>query len=131
MNDMIPDRFLVEYGSILHSEERFSVTIKNNDLLYKEGKIDETSERVNPTEPVTPSENQWTDFWDKMDDIGLWEWNEHYDLCCFDGTQWKVQISLEDMEVESEGANDFPDSFMEFVGALEDLMDMDLKLDFP
>jgi hypothetical protein len=50
---MIPDRFLVEYGSILHSEERFSVTIKNNDLLYREGNIDETSE-LNPTESVTP-----------------------------------------------------------------------------
>lgn len=125
MQDMIPEKFVVEYGSIIYPKERFSVKLQNNCLIYQEGNIDGISE------PITPSENQWEDFWHKMEDMGLWEWNEHYDLCCFDGTQWKVQISIEDMEIESAGTNDFPDSFMEFVEALEDLMDMDMKLDFP
>jgi|GEM_PF-2721281 len=122
---MIPDKFLVEYGSILHPEEGFSVTLQNSSLIYKDG---------NSTvlfHPITPTKQDWKDFCNKVEAIGLGEWNEHYDLCCFDGTQWKVQISLEGLEVESEGTNDFPDSFMEFIGELEDLMDMDLKLNFP
>jgi hypothetical protein len=64
-----------------------------------------------------------------MEELGLWDWNPSYQLCCLDGTQWKVKIVYSDLEVESSGENDYPDNFLEFWEALEDLLGLDLKLD--
>ena len=122
-SDYIPDKFVFKYGPALRSYEGFSITLEKGNLIYRDGHILSLDERS-----LNPTQSQWIKFWSTVDEIGLWNWNEKYDLCCLDGVKWSIQISIQGHEIESEGSNDFPDSFNEFIKAIEDLIDEDIKL---
>ena len=123
--EFIPDKFVFKYGPALYPHEGFSITLNKENLVYKDGHIVNIAEKS-----LIPTQKQWINFWDALEEIGLWNWNEKYELCCLDGIKWSIQISLKDCEVESEGSNDFPDSFNEFIKAVEDLIDEDLQITF-
>lgn len=123
MKHQLPQEFLVEYGPLLYPEEAFSILKKGDSLVYTMGRSTPHQELIYPTK------DQWANFWQEMEELGLWDWNPSYQLCCLDGTQWKVKIVLNDLELESSGENHYPDTFLEFWEALEELLGLDLKLD--
>lgn len=113
----------MEYGPLHYPEEGFSILKKGNGLVYGRGASGDYQELVCPTKA------QWDKFWQELDELGVQDWNPTYQLCCLDGTRWKVKIACNELEVESSGENDYPPNFLEFWEALEELMDQDLKLD--
>ncbi|MDP3065939.1 MAG: hypothetical protein Q8N08_04295 [Methanobacteriaceae archaeon] len=119
----IPDEFLVEYGPILHLGEGFNIKLKEETLFYRPGTYHIHEEQIRPTD------SHWKDFWREVEDLGLWDWDREYQLCCWDGTGWKVKISYNEREIESMGQNHYPDTFLEFMESLEDLISRELKLD--
>ena len=114
-----PREFRVEYGPLNYPEEGFSIVNKGDHLIYTIGYQEEL---------CCPNPSQWNSFWQELDELGVWDWNLHYDLCCLDGTRWRVKIVYRDLELESSGENDYPDNFLEFWEALEELLNRDLKL---
>lgn len=121
--DFLPQEFQVEYGPFLYPEESFTIHLRDDVLYYSPDSSEDNQEEI------SPAEEEWNRFWQELDELGVWDWNLHYDLCCLDGTRWRVKIVYSDLEVESSGENDYPDNFLGFWEALEELLDRDLKLD--
>lgn len=121
--DFLPLEFLVEYGPFHYPEEGFRVSIRDDVLIYSPDGSPDNQEQISPTEAG------WNRFWQEMDELGVWDWNLHYDLCCLDGTRWRIKIVYNELEINSSGENDYPDTFSGFWEALEELLDRDLKLD--
>lgn len=123
-SDHLPDEFLVEYGPILHPHEGFSIKLNKKGLIYRPIMHSLHEEQIIPTE------SQWRKFWREIDELGLWEWELEYQLCCLDGTAWKVKIGYKDQEMESMGQNHFPDTFLDFLDAVEDLISREIEIGF-
>ena len=88
-----------------------------------------------------PTKEQWTEFWEKMDEIDIWNWKEYYrptDCLILDGIGWRIKIVLGDRRLESVGSNAYPDlnpkhattnlsqAFEKFVKAFKDLTGIDI-----
>jgi hypothetical protein len=61
---------------------------------------------------ITPSEEEWKNFWDKMDEIGIWDWKREYPdpyAMVIDGFKWNLKIELGDKKIESSGYNVYPE----------------------
>ncbi len=83
---------------------------------------------------ITPTEEQWTNFWRAMETAGVWSWQESYDnLTMLDGTQWSLKLKYRERRVRCEGSNAYPGSadhyysptgeFAHFLKALRTLTD--------
>jgi hypothetical protein len=74
---------------------------------------------------IHPEIQEWNEFWQRMDEIEIWEWYDEYKVNCGDscveGDEWEVGIIFGDMKVESHGANSYPPTFREFLSAVEEL----------
>ena len=89
---------------------------------------------------VEPSCEEWMAFWEKLEEIGLWNIQEDYDRCCMgDGYSWEIRISHNGNNIDSTGMNDGPthvvggeivSALEEFFEALEDLCGVELGIGF-
>ncbi len=60
-------------------------------------------------ERVTPSPEEWELFWDKVEELGVWDWQGDYEKCCMvDGYRWRVTMTLGSRQVHTTGMNDAP-----------------------
>jgi len=61
-------------------------------------------------EKIVPTKEQWIKFWEKLEKIGVWYWNEHYypEHEYLDGLRWSLKIHLNDNKIESSGVICFP-----------------------
>lgn len=60
---------------------------------------------------ITPSEEQWREFRETLDDLQVWRWRAEYPnpgVC--DGTGWSLDIAYDDRALESHGDNNYPDA---------------------
>ena len=121
--DFKPRKFLVEYGPFHYPEEVFTIFLRDDLLFYSPDGSKSNEEEISPTE------EEWNCFWQELDELGVWDWNPTYQLCCLEGTRWKLKIVYNDLKINSSGENDYPDTFLGFWAALEELLDRDLKLD--
>lgn len=120
----LPDEFLVEYGPILHPNEGFTIKLKGERLFHCPGTYHLQEEQIIPTQ------SQWKEFWREVEEMGIWDWEPDYQLCGMDGTGWRVKIEYNSQEIESMGQNHYPDTFLDFLEVLEELISRELKLDF-
>ena len=118
-----PQKFQVEYGPFHYPGEGFKISLRDDVLFYSSDGSKRNEEDISPTE------EEWCRFWQELNELGVWDWNPRYDLCCLEGTRWKLKIVYNDLMIDSSGENDYPDNFLEFWEALEELLDRDLKLD--
>lgn len=57
-------------------------------------------------------------FWDKMDEINIWNWKNSYEsnFSVTDGVQWNLELkSRHGKNVTSRGYNEFPRNFKTFI----------------
>lgn len=117
--DIIPKVFEFRYGSVLnllhpHFELKDNKFVEDI-LFYRDcTHLD-----------IKPTEEQWIEFWNKMEEIDIWNWNEYYsplpDRIVMDGISWRIKIVHDDHRIESGGSNAYPDGFEKFVKAFKDL----------
>jgi hypothetical protein len=60
------------------------------------------------SEKITPTPAQWRDFRHALDRIGVWQWQDKYEVIEPDGGAWSLEIKYADKEVNSEGDNGYP-----------------------
>ena len=86
---------------------------------------------------IAPTEAQWREFRQALDDVNIWRWHGEYDHPgILDGMGWALDIAYDDHEVKSSGANAYPDatgepnfqgsptySFRRYLAALKTLTD--------
>lgn len=84
----------------------FSVEWQGDGLLY------ESSDSTAQTGwlKVRPTEARWRRFWEKCDDLSVWEWASNYEpeFVVTDGTSWEVEIQCARGKVHSGGSNAYP-----------------------
>lgn len=131
-DEIIPKLFKFRYGGSVDPYS-FNIKIENSKIVFAydsfpPGYYDKY---------FIPSEEEWKKFWDKMDNIKVWNWKDNYDSPDFvvlDGTSWNLKIELGDKKVESSGSNYYPgenieeivpdqsESFKKFLNALRSLI---------
>ena len=75
---------------------------------------------------IKPSDQEWEDFFKKLDSLKVWKWKRHYiDPDMSDGTTWEAFISysfLEPKDLISYGSNAYPPDFRSFLSAVSKLI---------
>ena len=62
-----------------------------------------------PPQSIKPSEDQWFEFWQEVDRIGVWAWlTEYINPDVLDGTQWSLELSHSGRRIKCEGSNAYP-----------------------
>ena len=70
-----------------------------------------------------PNLEKWSAFLAKLDELQVWDWEASYhrtDMC--DGSQWEIQLAIDDKSVKSYGSGLFPEKFDQFKEALGQLL---------
>ena len=104
-NENIPKVFEISYGACLGPLKYFSLKIDGKIL-----RIPELLLFPGPNE-IIPTDEEWKDFWKKMDQLGIWKWLKEYSpqyTYVSDGYYWKVNMELGDKKIESSGFNAYP-----------------------
>jgi len=61
-------------------------------------------------ETITPTEAQWREFRQTLDDLRIWQWRTDYPSNgVVDGTQWSLDIAYADHTLHTHGDNNYPD----------------------
>lgn len=128
-HDIIPKKFEFSYGAALDLLSMPNFKLKNGKFVEE---IPFYVDSPTPLE-IKPTKEQWVEFWKKMDEIDIWNWNRDYYALCLDGVKWKIKIVQGDRKIESYGSNAYPDlnpkhstdylspTFKKFVNAFKDL----------
>ena len=87
---------------------------------------------------ATPSAKQWSYFWRRVEQIGVWDWQPKYWVFVMDGTQWELELNLTDRTLTSIGSNSYPGcegrdytlrcEFGRLLLALEQLIGQDVRI---
>lgn len=97
---VVPSRFLITIGGFTGS---------NYEVRLVRGRLRYQSERGGPSKMVSPTEEDWQQFWAAVQRCDLWNWEARYDNPgILDGTQWKVVITLGSRRLQSFGSNAYP-----------------------
>lgn len=101
------------------------------EVRWRRGKLWYRHDHVDGSQvSVIPSAAAWERFWASLDQVGIWNWEAHYDdLETCDGEQWSININDGSRSVRSSGSNAYPgganreharpfQEFLEAVGAL-------------
>ena len=137
-NEIIPKVFKFRYGGSVDPYS-FNIKIENGRIVFA---FDSFPPGYNDKYFI-PSEEEWKKFWDKMDNIRVWNWIDDYtledDLYTLDGSSWNLKIELGDKKVESSGSNYYPgenieesdpnqsESFKKFLNALRSLTGFEFR----
>jgi len=103
---LVPKRFSAQIGGFrAHS---YSVELRDGTLNY-------TSfgpGRSNPQHTViTPTEAQWREFRQALDDLKVWQWRaEYHNTGTLDGTGWSLDVAYADRTINTSGYNAYPDA---------------------
>ncbi len=63
----------------------------------------------------TPSREKWGNFWLKLNELNIWNWeNEYVDKNILDGETWSLTIIYQENELNSTGTNAYPAGFKDF-----------------
>ena len=103
---MRPDKLSLFIGG--YGGTSYSVELKRGALQYRVMEDRPENERKYT---VRPSPEAWTEFWRRLDEIGVWSWEGTYQtpyIC--DGTSWSVSLSVGERVVEAHGSNAYPAS---------------------
>lgn len=132
MDDMNKTNFPIEFEVATGGcfGPSFTVRFVDGKLMYeKSGGLYSLA----PATEINPTQEQWTRFWERMNELGIWNWSPHYEQCSIgheDGNHWFVNIAIDNRSVRSEGEDVFPGSsgttpskeFEQFLEALRELL---------
>ena len=123
-----PDRLIINLGGF--DGPSYELVLSNGVLWYKSGDyIFQLESRK--AEPIQPSDEQWKNFRESLDQLDVWNWKTNYvDLKVLDGTQWGLTIAYSNRTMTIEGSNGYPgskdaqpsDLFNNFLSAVEQLI---------
>ena len=73
---------------------------------------------------LEPSEKTWRDFWNALDELGVWGWEAYYEpeypTC--GGSQWSAWIERGDRQLKAAGRDAWPPNFAGYLEAVERLL---------
>jgi len=118
----LPTQMTLYLGGFLGPS--YTVELEGHSLTYRTRDWNpKTKTAEEKSKLITPSENQWRQFWKAVDTSDLWHWQKEYiDPSVLDGTQWRVSIMLAGKTTHSHGSNAYPPQFNMYTHAVKDLL---------
>jgi hypothetical protein len=97
---------------------------ENGTLIVRRGRPEQVAAGGGPERRVIPSEQAWRAIWKKVDEIGVWSWKAHYSKPnpLPDPGVTTVKLRYGGREVSSRSDDTYPERYIEFHKALEDLI---------
>lgn len=122
-----------EFNYDLCFSNNFSVEIKDYKVILNSLDISDEQFPVKENIEYVVSEDNLINFWRRINQIDIFNWEEHYDAnedgyMVFDGYSWDLCIESNDKSIESFGDNKFPPSFRQFLDAIEELTNKKIDL---
>jgi hypothetical protein len=97
---VVPTRFQISIGGF--GGPCYEVRVVNGQLGYQ-------AKFSHPPVTISPTTEEWEQFWATVQRCDLWNWAPLYDdpdVC--DGTQWEIDIQLGERSLRSFGSNSYP-----------------------
>lgn len=116
----LPKKIFISIGGF--SGSTYTLEFDGKELLYSHSGGGCPGEGVNI--PL-PSEEQWVNFSQELDNLKIWEWEEaYYNFDILDGTQWEITIIYDsNKKIISNGSNEYPKDFDKFLKSVSKLID--------
>lgn len=87
---------------------RYYVWLEDDTLKYGMGY---GAEILELKAAAVPTARKWSNFREKLDAIGVWQWKKHYDNpTILDGVQWELAIDYGGKKIKADGSNYYPGS---------------------
>ena len=129
MRDVYPEVFKVEY--VFFGGGANKVELDDHKLVLKSETGVIRSDRMISKKELKPSEDEWTQFWRKTDEIDAWNWDREYTYVPeglkVDGDIFKVSINFENKNIDTFSWVKQTEGSQEFFNALKDLIKLDIK----
>jgi hypothetical protein len=117
----LPKELKFSIGSFFSTYDSFELQEKS--LTYRESELGEGFYHGPIRKSVTPSADQWEQFWRELDEIGFWRWKDKYDDdSVTDATGWTLDIEFAGRRKRASGYNEFPPGFDKFRAAVQRLL---------
>jgi hypothetical protein len=107
-----PEKLSFHIGG--HSGTSYSVEWEKKGLIYQADYEEDI---------LRPSQEEWIKFWQEIDELNVWDWEEKYlpEEKIMDGTSWSINLKYREKSVESSGSNAYPNKFSQFCDLVEEL----------
>ena len=81
---------------------------------------------ITDTNKIEISDLEWQTFWNKIDLLGVWNWEKDYiDQGVLDGVQWELMIDKKGMQRRRiYGSNKYPKNFEALTNLINDISKM-------
>jgi len=106
--------------------------ISDKGMLWSQNGLVETSYPVGIKE-IKADENSLNQFWEKLDEINIWSWNEKYinEEAATCGHSWRLSlINKAGKSKDIEGYEMYPHNFQKFIDALNQLFQIKIEIDY-
>ncbi len=98
----------------------YKVALEGSSVVYE---VYEQDYVLHNRETVKPSSAQWSRFLHRLDEIGVWRWQEEYDTTDpHDETNWSLSLSHHGRHVVSRGEGQYAPGFVDYLRAVRDLL---------
>jgi hypothetical protein len=115
-----PQEFIFNFKA-KNQKVEFNLKVEDDHLILDHVSPSSNDEKI----VISPSKEEWEDFWHFLDEIDIWRWYDEYMLFCDDacvwGDEWDIKMKWNDFKVESRGLDSYPPTFRDFIKALEEL----------
>lgn len=122
----VPTVFSTKIGGMLGS---YSVQLKDGVLVYSA----ESHSRETDSAKTIPSDAQWREFFNTLDELKAWQWSPRYiNKDIMDGGYWELEIQLQGRSLKISGLNSYPqadgkpgeysEAFRKYLKAVEKLL---------
>ncbi len=98
------------------------------EVYYKEGEVEHKLKLDHDTiiidnETYKPTRSEWEIFWDELEEIGIWDWEEEYQACSLvEDYYWQITLLTNSINLYTQGCNSYPVRLVkgELVSALDE-----------
>lgn len=131
MQEIYPDAFIIENVFFGCNNTTNIIELVDNKLVFKSKSGYFSSDRKVCKKEIMPKEEEWSEFWDKLDEIDAWNWKEDYDFdrseIIADCDVSNIIITLEDKNIATRCHCNAPEGLTEFYEALNKLTKLDIQ----
>lgn len=94
-NKYLPETVNISYSNPYNGKKSIKLH-KENQLLILSSK----------PKIITPPKEKWIEFWEKLEEIAIWDLEESYESCSLEGGFiWEIEINYKNKNLKSYGVN--------------------------
>lgn len=123
--NVLPEKMYISYYSVTKGKKVLKLLNKTQLIFIS------SNNKI-----IEPSKKDWESFWEKIEEIGIWDLEESYNRCILtERYKWEIDISFNNKIIESKGTNLDPTLYIgnklisildKFLDAINDLTGIQL-----